>query len=255
MNNVIDAYLASRSYAPNSIRHRKAVFGGLIRYFDPATGTAEDYLDWWASKADQAPATRRSAWQATRGLLDWLVDAGIRTDNPARLVRAPKVPKAPPKVLTADEVRNLRQSLVDESEQLMVELMLSCGLRIAECARVDADDLDRDMEFLRVAGKGGKVAMVPVPSEIVAIWPPAGSGPVFGVVPNTMHARIKRVFARAEIEGNHTAHSLRRTCATEMARRNVPMHVVAAVMRHDSVSTLNYYTAVSADDLRRAIGE
>jgi site-specific recombinase XerD len=253
MNNVIDAYLASRSYAPNSIRHRKAVFGGLIRYFDPATGTAEDYLDWWASKADQAPATRRSAWQATRGLLDWLVDAGIRTDNPARLVRAPNVPKTPPKVLSADQVHALRQACASHTEQLMVELMLSCGLRIAECARVDADDLDRDMEFLRVAGKGGKVAMVPVPSELVAIWPPAGSGAVFGIAPNTMHARVKRLLACAGIEG-HTAHSLRRTCATEMARRGVPLHIVSAVLRHDSVSTTShYYTAVSADDLRRAV--
>jgi integrase len=137
----------------------------------------------------------------------------------------------------------------------MVELMLSCGLRIAECARVDADDLDRELEFLRVAGKGGKVAMVPVPAELVAIWPPVGSGPVFGIVPNTMHARVKKVLARAGIE-HHTAHSLRRTCATEMARRNVPMHVVAAVLRHDTpATTLNYYTAVSNDDLRKAIGE
>ena len=83
----------------------------------------------------------------------------------------------------------------------------------------------------------------------------AGSGPVFGIVPNTMHARVKNVLARAGIE-HHTAHSLRRTCATEMARRNVPMHVVAAVLRHDTpATTLNYYTAVSDDDLRKAIGE
>jgi site-specific recombinase XerD len=255
MEHLIDAYLASRSYSPASVKHRRAVFAGLTRHFDPATGTAEQYLAWWASKSEQAPATRRSAWQATRGLLTWLNVAGVRTDNPADLVRPPKVPKAPPKVLTSGQVHDLRQSLTSHSEQLMVELMLSCGLRIAECARVDADDLDRELEFLRVAGKGGKVAMVPVPADIVAIWPEAGTGPVFGVVPNTMHARVKKVLARAGIE-DHTAHSLRRTCATEMARRNVPMHVVAAVLRHDTpATTLNWYTAVSNDDLRKAIGE
>lgn len=252
MNDVIDVYLASRSYAPASVKHRRAVFNGLTAHMDPVTGTAEQYLNWWASKAGQAPATRRSAWQATNGLLAWCVAAGLRADNPAVLVRPPTVPRTPPKVLTVDQVHTLRQNLQSHSEQLMVELMLSMGLRIAECARVDADDLDRDMGFLRVAGKGGKVAMVPMPDELIAIWPAAGTGPVFGVKPNTIHARIKRVFERANID-SHTAHSLRRTCATEMARRGVPMHVVAAVLRHDGLSSLRHYTSVNVDDLRRAV--
>ena len=253
MNNIIDAYLASRSYAPNSIRQRRTIFNSLDGHFDPVTGTAEDFIGWWASRADLAPATRRTSWQAVKGLLDWLIAVGMRDDNPAELVRAPKVPKTPPKVLTVDQVHALRQACTSHAEQLMIELALTCGLRIAELSCVDADDLADG--FLTVVGKGGKTAVVPVPADMVAIWPPAGSGPVFGVGKVTMHHRIKTVLARAGIEG-HTAHSLRRTCATEMARRNVPLHVVAAVMRHDSVSTTShYYLTVSDDDLRRAIGE
>lgn len=254
MQNVIDAYLASRSYAPASVKHRRAVFNGLTVHFDPVTGTAEQYLNWWASKAEQAPASRRSAWQATNGLLAWCVAAGLRADNPAALVRPPRVPKTPPKVLSAEQVHALRQSLRNHTEQLMVELMLSMGLRTSECARIDADDLDRDMGFLRVAGKGGKVAMVPMPDDLIAIWPAAGTGPVFAVKPNTIHARMVKVYDRAGITG-HTCHSLRRTCATEMARRGVPMHVVAAVLRHDGLGSLRHYTSVDADDLRKAIGE
>lgn len=253
MHNVIDAYLASRSYAPNSIRQRRTIFKSLDGHFDPVTGTAEDFIGWWASRVDLAPASRRSSWQAVKGLLEWCVAAGLRDDNPAKLVRPPTVPKAPPKVLTADQVHALRQACGSHAEQLMIELALTCGLRIAELCAVDADDLADG--FLTVVGKGGKTAFVPVPAELVAIWPPAGSGPVFGVAKVTMHHRIKAVLARAGIEG-HTAHSLRRTCATEMARRGVPLHIVSAVMRHQSVSTTSYfYTAVSADDLRRAIGE
>lgn len=254
MNNVIDVYLASRSYAPKSIQHRRMVFKSLVVHFDPVTGTVEQYLTWWASKADLAPASRRSAWQATKGLLEWCVAAGLRTDNPSELVRPPKVPKTPPKVLTGAQVHALRQSLQSHQEQLMVELMLSCGLRLSEVAAVDESDLDRDMEFLRVTGKGGKVAMVPVPAELVAIWPAVGSGPLFGVRPNTIHARTLRMFERAGIDGGHTPHSLRRTCGTELARRGVPLHVVAAVLRHETpATTMHYYTAVSDEDLRKAV--
>jgi integrase len=41
-----------------------------------------------------------------------------------------------------------------------------------------------------------------------------------------------------------------------MARRGVPLHLVATLLRHDSVQTTSrHYTHVSVDDLRRAIGE
>ena len=251
----VDAYLASRNYAATSLKQRRVILRQFVAAVgDSATCDAETVLNWWAGLADLAPASRRAHLIAVRGLLDWLVDAGVRTDNPCRLIATPRVPRTPPKVLDAALVVALRRAVATQADHLLVELQLTCGLRISEVAALDADDLHRDDELLVVHGKGARTAMVPVPGWMVEAWPAAGSGPVFGVGGAALRSRVARLFAAAGIVG-HTPHSLRRTCGTELAKR-APLHVVAALLRHDSVSTTTgHYTAVSVDDLRRAIGD
>jgi integrase/recombinase XerD len=251
----LESYLASRNYAPTSLKQRRVILGQFVAAVgDPATCDAEAVMAWWAGTERLAPASRRAALTAVRGLLAWLVEAGVRADNPAQLIATPRVPRTMPKVLTGAEVTALRRAVATPTEHLLVELGLTLGLRTAEIASLDADDLHRAEEMLTVQGKGGKVAMIPVPTWMVEAWPPPGSGPVFGCKPKTVRKWIVAVMHRAGIVG-HTPHSLRRTCGTELAKR-APLHVVAALLRHDSVSTTTgHYTAVSAEDLRRAIGE
>lgn len=252
----VDHYLASRNYAPTSLKQRRVILGQFVAAVgDPATCDVEAFLDWWQTTEHLAPASRRAAIIAVRGLLDWLVAAGVRSDNPAQLVRTPTVPRTPPKVLTPEQVTALRRAVTTPADHLLVELQLTCGLRIAEVAALDADDLDVDEELLVVHGKGAKTAMIPVPTWVAEAWPEPGSGSVFGVKVGSLRRRVNLRLAAAGIEG-HGPHSLRRTCGTEMARRGVPLHLVATLLRHDSVQTTSrHYTHVSVDDLRRAIGE
>lgn len=206
---------------------------------------AEAFLRWWRTTERLSPASRRSTLQAVRGYLAWLVAAGVRADNPAELVRTPRVPRTPPKTLTDDQVDALRAEVAGSRCELAVELMLGCGLRISEvgkCRRVD--------DWLEVDGKGGKVAMVPLTDAAVALWPDDGVPWPLSV--STLHDDVKAAMGRAGIVG-HTAHSLRRTCATRLAAR-APMHVVAAVLRHDGpATTLRHYAAVTPEDMRAAV--
>ena len=245
MREALERYLSSRAYAPSSERQRRSILRRFVDAFDPATGTTEEFLDWWATTARLSPASRRSTLQAVSGFLGWLVDAGVRADNPSRLVRTPTVPRTPPKVLTDDQVQALRAEVAGHRCELAVELMLGCGLRIAEvstCRRVD--------DWLEVTGKG-KTAMVPLTDAALALWP--DDGVAWRWSTSTLHNDVTAALAAAGIVG-HTAHSLRRTCATRLMGR-APLHVVQAIMRHDpgSSATLRHYTAVSPDDMRAAV--
>lgn len=250
----VGEFLASRNYAPASLKQRRIILAGFVDHVgDPAACDAAAVLDWWASTTGQAPWSRRTKLSAVRSLLDWLVQAGERADNPARLIRPPVIPRTPPKVLDGGQVAALRRVVDRERDHLMVELMLTCGLRVGEVAAIDADDLHRDDELLVVHGKGARTAMIPVPSWMVDVWPPPGSGSVFGVTSDVLRNRTKALLAAAGIDG-HGPHSLRRTCGTELARRGVPLHVVASLLRHDSPqTTTRHYLHVSMDDLRRAV--
>lgn len=248
----LESYVSSRSWSTTTERQRRSLLGRFVEVVgDAATCDADDVMRWWATTAHLAPASRRAALIAARGYVDWLVSAGVRSDNPLSLIRTPTVPKAPPKVLTPLQVTALRRAVTTVDQHLLIELQLTCGLRISEC-NLDVADLDPD-GWLRVRGKGGKVAMVPVPDWLAEQWPTDRTGPLFGVTTWSLRERVLRIMERAGIEG-HGPHSLRRTCGTELARKGVPLHVVAGLLRHDSVQTTTMsYTAVSLEDLRRAV--
>lgn len=250
----VDQFLASRGYAATSLKQRRVILGQFVRSVgDPATTDAERVLAWWAETEGQAPWTRRAKLSAVNGLFEWLVDAQVRTDNPARLIKAPRVPKTQPKVLTADQVAALRRTVETRRDHLMIELMLTLGLRVSEVAGLDADDLLRDEELLVVHGKGGKTAMIPMVPWMLDIWPPPGSGPVLRRSVRQVRDHTKRLMVRAGIH-DHTAHSLRRTCGTELARKGVGLELVSQLLRHESVqTTARHYVATSMDDLRRAV--
>ncbi len=249
----LDHFLASRNYAPTSLKQRRVILGQFIAAVgDPAACDAEAFLNWWQTTERLAPASRRASLIAVRSFLEWLVDAGVRTDNPARLVRTPTVPRTPPKVLTPDEVTALRRAVTSTEDHLLIELQLTCGLRIAEVGAVRLEDVDAADELLVVHGKGAKTAMIPVPTWLVETWPD-GTGKLFDVGVPTLRRRVRRLFDAAGIEAHHGPHSLRRTCGTELARKGVPLHLVAGLLRHENVSTTGrHYTATTLDDLRNA---
>lgn len=246
----LEMFLSSRAYSASSLKQRRSILGRFVEVFDPATGDTEAMMRWWQSTADRSPATRRASLQAVTAFLDWAVLAGVRTDNPARLVRAPKVPKRTPKVLTADEVRRLRVVVAGTHLELPVALMLDCGLRRAEVCDIGHDDLV-DGDWLRVTGKGGRQAMVPASALVVQLWPESGDPWPWHLT--KLHDDVKAAMAAAGIAPQHSCHSLRRTCGTEMARRGVPLAVVAAVLRHEGLESLHHYVAVGAADMRAAV--
>jgi integrase/recombinase XerD len=247
----VNMYLLSRSYAPTSERQRRSILTRFCDVFDPEHGDAEAFLRWWASTAELKPASRRASLMAVRGFLRFCVSAGIRSDDPSQLVRMPKVPKRDPLVLTAEEVDRLRSVVAGTELELAVALMLDCGLRRDEVTHLPTDALV-DGDWLRVTGKGGRAAMIPASRTVVNLWPTDG-GELWPWSSTTLHDRVKRAMAVAGIGPEHSCHSLRRTCGTEMARRGVPLAVVSAVLRHEGLTSLHHYVAVGRGDMRRAV--
>ncbi|MGR4000828.1 MAG: tyrosine recombinase [Alphaproteobacteria bacterium] len=127
-------------------------------------------------------ATRARRRSAATGFYDFLIDEGVRDDNPARQLLPAKRRAAIPKALTEEEVQRLFKVL--ESAEgagavrllAIVELLYATGLRVSELVslpcdalylpegRVLARALAHALEgpSVRVCGKGGKERMVPL---------------------------------------------------------------------------------------------
>jgi integrase/recombinase XerC len=147
---------------------------------------------------ERASVARRLA--SLRTFFKYCVREKYTTQNPARLVKTPKLPKRVPRVLTAEELNNFLDTLgektggkksrrkrpptarsVEEAkvvlkrDRAILELLYASGLRVSELVGLDLGDIDRAGQMLRVLGKGRKERVVPyggkAQTALEAYWP------------------------------------------------------------------------------------
>ena len=211
-----------------------------------------------------------SAW---RGYFRWLVLRGEATSNPVDGVRAPKSPKALPKVLSPDEANRLLDCSGDEAVQLrdqaMFELFYSSGLRLAELASLDVSSLeDIAAGEVRVLGKRNKLRLVPVGSkarQAVLAWAlrrvemaPVEQQALFvGQRGGRIHPRVieQCLSQRALAQGLPThvhPHMLRHSFASHVLQSSGDLRAVQEMLGHASISTTQVYTHLDWQHLARS---
>src|SRR5580704_15523427 len=149
-------------------------------------------------KLEKASVARRLA--SLRTFFKFCVREKLVTQNPARLVATPKLPKRVPRVLTAEELNGFldglgRSASVSKSKRVrkptahseeeakiilkrdraILELLYASGLRVSELVGLNLGDIDRKGQMLRVLGKGRKERVVPFGKSaqvaLDAYWP------------------------------------------------------------------------------------
>ena len=210
-----------------------------------------------------------SAW---RGYFRWLVLRGEVTSNPVDGVRAPKSPKALPKVLSPDEANRLLDCSGDEAVQLrdqaMFELFYSSGLRLAELASLDVSSLeDIAAGEVRVLGKRNKLRLVPVGSkarQAVLAWAlrrvemaPVEQQALFvGQRGGRIHPRVieQCLSQRALAQGLPThvhPHMLRHSFASHVLQSSGDLRAVQEMLGHASIASTQVYTHLDFQHLAK----
>ena len=204
-----------------------------------------------------------SAW---RGYYRWLGRRGDGSQlvrNPADGVRAPKSPKALPRVLSPDEANRLLDAASDEPceirDQAIFELFYSSGLRLAELAALDVDCLS-DLLYgeVRVLGKRSKLRLVPVGSKAraaVAVWAqtratlaaPEELALFVGqrgrrISPRVIEARLKRRALAQGLPGSVHPHMLRHSFASHVLQSSGDLRAVQEMLGHSSIASTQVYT-------------
>lgn len=226
----------------------------FAKRFDPWLATFEDVVAWLETPHWKA-ATRLSARSSLRSFYRWMVESGLRDDDPTARTKPVKVPprhiKEAPEEALLEALEN-----ANERDRLAVLLAAYAGLRRAEIAGLHADNIGERM--LEVTGKGGKTRRVPIHSFLVAPLKDAKArgGYVFRgsdgwnpVSPDALGRRIARV-----LPGKWSAHSLRHFYAGHVYRASKDIRAVQQLLGHSSIATTQIYTMVNDDDLTAAVG-
>jgi integrase len=154
----------------------------------------------------------------------------------------------PPEPLTPAEVKRLLSGLDQRShlgrrDYAMVMVMLRLGLRAAEVAGLDTNDINWRQGEVIVSGKGHRRDRLPLPAEVghaIAAYCEQsrprisnralflrGRAPHDRLSPSAVSHVVHRAGARAGIPGA-TAHRLRHTVASDMLRAGASLFAIGA---------------------------
>ncbi len=148
-------------------------------------------------------------------------------------------------------------------------LLLAClALRAGDIAALRLSDLCWEQGTVRLLGKSRREVLLPLPQQVgdailaylesarpececdhlfvrcCAPFQPFASGGSVSLI-------VRRAFFRSAVESPcKGAHVLRHSAASEMLHQGVPLHGIAAVLRHQSVQTTTLYTKLDLDLLR-----
>lgn len=192
-----------------------------------------------------APRSVQRRLSAVRSFLRFLLVREKAVQSNAGVdVRAPKAVRRLPQVLDPEQMARLLELPGDgpfvARDRAMMELLYSCGLRLAELTQLDLGDVDLTDRTVRVLGKGGKERVIPVGRHAVAAledW-------------RARRSAIAQPDSAALFVGRGGRRLGRRAVQTRIAywarRQGLPMHVHPHLFRHSFASHL----LESSGDLR-----
>jgi integrase len=274
---LIDAYTQERistgAVSRATAREQRLTLGQFAESFGrrPVARMGEaDVIRWMGGMADLRPSTRRNKLSVVKGFTRWLVRHGHLRRDPCAEVRPPRQPRTVPKVFERDAVGALLEACPDARARLIVLLMVQEGLRAGEVAGLELGDIDG--RLVLVQGKGGHQRMVPLVAEVRAaldaylVERGGYAGPLIqhayhpgrGLVSHSVSDLIRRLCRTAGIKraphDGISAHGLRRTCASDLAERDVSLLDIAEALGHQSIETTRkHYTRHRAGRLAGAL--
>lgn len=198
----------------------------------------------------------------------FLVIEEICTNNPASTISAPKKTKKLPTVLSVEEVMLLLESLnndtpVNSRNQVMVELIYACGLRVSELVDLKLGDLRMTSKMISTRGKGSKDRLIPVNdyclkllrSYIINDRPKlcksVDPGFVFLNAQGGHYSRqsfflfLKEQCAKVGIKKDVSPHTLRHSFATHLLEAGTDLRIIQELLGHESISTTQIYTHIN----------
>jgi len=235
---------------------------------------------------DYSGATMARKIATLRSFFKWGFKRTLTTSNPMTSIRTPKQGKRLPKAISVEQVERLlatpsERDVLGLRDRAMLETLYSTGIRVSELVALNVGDLDESGEAMRVRGKGKKERLVPLGTHALAavrvyaqrvrtdvryarLWadPAAGGlGPDRALFINKHGARLSTRSVRRKLDKylrttgldpSISPHTLRHSFATHMLENGADLRTVQEVLGHQSLSTTQVYTHLTAQRLKDA---
>ena len=269
---LVDRFLEMLSAEAGASKHTIAAYRNDLDRAAEALGglgavSAADVSRLGSSWAELAPSTvaRRSA--ALRRFFGFLVDEGLRRDDPSAALPRPRFERPLPRILDEDEVRRMFEAAEDRAASgegaavrnlALLELLYGSGLRASELVGLPRGAVRPAQPFLMVRGKGAKERLVPISTRAqaaVSKWMEQVPGGALWLFPSgKSHLSRVRLFqivralaADAGISPDRVSpHVLRHAFATHLLSGGADLRVLQTLLGHADIATTQIYTHVDS---------
>jgi site-specific recombinase XerD len=219
------------------------------------------YIDHLRTRRLQ-PKTINCHLDSIRGFYNYLIDEeGVKIQNPVKRNYNLRLAKPLPKYLRDEEVVRFFDRIKNSRDQAIFTLMLRCGLRVEEVAKLTlrAVDLPRAQLFI-YDGKGSKDRIVYLSSdalEILSSYLKKRSSSrvqrvflvekgIYKDKPLSVRGIQKRMEYYAKLAGlKISCHQLRHTMATQLLNADADLVVIQDLLGHSQIRTTQRYCKVS----------
>ncbi len=210
-----------------------------------------------------------------RTFFKFLCREGYIEKNYAKVVATPKVEKRIPSFLPVDEIFQLleipdQRTFLGMRDRAILEIFYATGIRVSELVSLNYDDVNQEVRFIKVKGKGNKERIVPFGKkaakalkgyleklkEIKRIkhWDIDQNGIFLNRNGGRLTVRgvrkiVDKHVRKSAIVRRISPHSLRHTLATHLLDGGADLRVIQELLGHVSLSTTQKYTHVTTDRL------
>ena len=180
-----------------------------------------------------------------KAFFNWCVDNEYIEKNPFSKFKKIKYETKEKEILTNAEIVMLRDACETKQELAVIDFLLSTGVRVSECCSVDHKNIDFATGIVKIYGqktrKRRKVFLdAPAQKHIVEyLNEREGEQEALFVATKRPHKRLgkatietitKRVAQRAGVNKKCTVHLFRRTLATTLYKKGMPLKDIAAIL-------------------------
>ena len=265
-------FMKRRSYSKYTIKSYTNNIKRFFRWLDFQidTVTSEDvyeYLGYLHNRRLKAKSIN-SILNSLRKFYDFLYyEEKIKILNPVKPEYRQREPKPIPRFLKDEEIDMLIASIKSRRDRAMCMLMLRCGLRVGEVAKLTIQNIDFECRRIFVLnGKGPKDRIVYFSNDTykaiqdyLKVRPPTRVHRLFLVEkglykgqPISLRGIQKRIEYYAKKTGLVVScHRLRHTMATQLLNADAMLASVQELLGHNNIVSTQRYCKVSNEKVRR----
>jgi len=258
-------HLRFRNYSPNTVESYaldlKLFFAEISKSLKQITWREVDSFVEGQHEQGLAATTINRRLNAIKHFFDYLVsEMELLTNNPVKPSHHLRIGRPLPKKLSQAEVKQLFSNINNQMDRALFLLMLRCGLRVSEVAKLKVSDIDWEQQALLInQGKGRKDRRLYLSPDVVIslkeclenrpsqktndflFWNQKRKNQPLSI--KAIQKKMERYAKAAEIKAS--CHSLRHTFASNLLEEGTEVISIKEFLGHGSVASSERYARLS----------